>query len=109
MKTNKKNTVSTSRGKEAHPCLASGKAVLRADVGNSIDLLVDYLLENDVQGIHPLIMGEIEKRLIIKALQRTRGNKLQAARLLGIGRNTFYKKVQALGDSGYRISEKFKI
>ncbi|GEM_PF-1883550 len=109
MKSNKKETVSTSTGDSSSPGTTTGKAVLRADVGNSIDLLVDYLLENDVRDIHPLIMGEIENRLIIKALQSTRGNKLQAARLLGIGRNTFYKKVQRLTESGHKIKEKYKI
>jgi len=56
-----------------------GKAVLDTRIGESLDMLVEYLVDHDVTDIHPLIMGEVEKRLIIKVLQRSRGNKLQAA------------------------------
>jgi len=79
------------------------KVFLKGTVGDSIDSLVEYLLANGVKGIHPLIMGEIERRLIIKALERSRGNKLRAAKMLGISRNTFHRKVRLLeelpGDS----------
>lgn len=76
-----------------------GDALFPPNIGNSIDLLVEYLVENEIQGIHPLIMGEVEKRLIIKALEKSRGNKLQAAKILGMSRNTFHKKVQKLESS----------
>jgi DNA-binding protein Fis len=73
--------------------------LLKANIGDSIDLLVEYLVENNVEGIHPLIMGEVEKRLIIKVLERSRGNKLQAAKRLGLSRNTFSRKIRKLVDS----------
>jgi DNA-binding protein Fis len=73
--------------------------ILKTNMADSIDLLVEYLVDNDVRGIHPLIMGEVEKRLIIKVLERSRGNKLQAAKLLGMSRNTFNRKIQKLVDS----------
>jgi DNA-binding protein Fis len=72
------------------------RCVLDANIGDSLDLLVDYLVENRVNGIHPLIMGEVEKRVIIKVLERSRGNKLQAAKLLGMSRTTFHRKIQQL-------------
>jgi DNA-binding protein Fis len=77
-----------------------GKSVLDLSIGNSIDTLVEYLVDNDIRGIHPLIMGEVEKRLIIKVLERSRGNKVQAARWLGMSRNTFHRKIQKLVDNG---------
>jgi DNA-binding protein Fis len=73
--------------------------LLQANIGDSLDLLVEYLVDNDVEGIHPLIMGEVEKRLIIKVLERSRGNKLQAAKRLGLSRNTFCRKIRKLADS----------
>jgi DNA-binding protein Fis len=76
-----------------------GEALNSSSIGDSIDLLVEYLVDNDVKGIHPLIMGEVEKRLIIKVLQRSRGNKVQAAKWLGMSRNTFHRKIQKLADS----------
>jgi DNA-binding protein Fis len=74
------------------------KKVFDSNIADSLDLLVEYLVENGVRGIHPLIMGEVEKRLIIKVLERSRGNKLQAAKLLGMSRNTFHRKIQKLVD-----------
>ncbi len=47
--------------------------------------------------IHPLIMNEIEKNIIKLVLEETRGNYLQAARVLGISRSTLYRRVLALG------------
>jgi Fis family transcriptional regulator, factor for inversion stimulation protein len=75
------------------------RTVLDSNIADSIDLLVEYLVDNKIRGIHPLIMGEVEKRLIVKVLERSRGNKLQAARLLGMSRNTFSRKIQRLVDS----------
>jgi DNA-binding protein Fis len=83
---------------EARPQGAAGE-IFKSNVGDSIDILVEYLVDNNVTGIHPLIMQEVEKRLIIKVLQRSRGNKLRAARLLGMGRNTFHRKMQRLFES----------
>lgn len=71
--------------------------ILDANIGSSIDMLVEYLVDNDATDIHPLIMGEVERRLIVKVLQRSRGNKLQAAKWLGINRNTFHRKMMKLG------------
>ena len=98
MKSDKTETVETAETDEDRGSSPRGPALLKSGIGDSLDLLVDYLVDNDVTGIHPLIMGEVEKRLIVKALQRSRGNKLQAAKLLGIGRNTFHRKIQKLAD-----------
>lgn len=40
------------------------------------------------------IIREIEKPLISTVLKHTNGNKVKAAALLGINRNTLYKKIQ---------------
>ncbi len=79
-----------------------------ATIGNSLDRLVEYLLDNGVENIHPLIMGEVEKRLIIKALERSRGNKLRAAERLGISRNTFHRKVQKIKEASGVEQEEVK-
>ncbi len=70
-----------------------------AKITESLDCLVEYLVDNNVDGIHPLIMGEIEKRLIIKVLERSRGNKLRAAKSLGMSRNTFHRKMLKLQEA----------
>jgi DNA-binding NtrC family response regulator len=47
--------------------------------------------------IEPLPLEEIERRNIIAALQRTGGNKNEAARLLGIDRQRLYRKIEKYG------------
>jgi DNA-binding NtrC family response regulator len=44
-----------------------------------------------------LVLEEVEKTLIKKALARTRGNASQAARLLGISRNTLRYRMEKHG------------
>jgi DNA-binding protein Fis len=78
-----------------------GKEILQSDIGGSINALVDYLVENDVREIHCLIMGEVEKRILVRVLERTQGNKRQAAKILGINRNTFQRKMTKLVESGF--------
>jgi DNA-binding protein Fis len=98
MKTDKTDRRVSSGDAEDMPQSAKPGEMLNTGIGDSIDLLVEYLVDNDVKGIHPLIMGEVEKRLIVRVLQRSRGNKVQAAKWLGMSRNTFQRKIQKLGD-----------
>ena len=41
--------------------------------------------------------ADFERTLIIQALQHTKGRRIEAATLLGIGRNTLTRKIQELG------------
>lgn len=72
------------------------KAFLESNIGRSLDRLVEYLIDNNVGNIHQLIMGEVERRLLIKVLEKNRGNKRQAAKQLGMSRNTFHRKLGKL-------------
>ena len=40
---------------------------------------------------------QFERALIVKALARTGGRRIEAANLLGMGRNTITRKIQELG------------
>lgn len=55
-----------------------------------------HRIEHDLNIEHDLkeISGEVEKKAIEEALQRTRGNKCKAANLLGIHRSTLYEKIR---------------
>ena len=44
-------------------------------------------------GLHARLMNEIEYVLFCKTLESVAGNKLKAAKILGINRNTFSKKM----------------
>jgi hypothetical protein len=45
----------------------------------------------------PLGLREVETATIRKALVKCKGNKLDAARLLGIGKTTLYRKIAVYG------------
>lgn len=46
--------------------------------------------------LHQMVIGGVEKTLIRLVLEATRGNQLQASRILGINRNTLRKKIKEL-------------
>ncbi len=105
MKSGQKQTDSNSSGAGGSQETNKVRAPLSLNIGDSLDSLVEYLVDNNIEGIHPLIMGEVEKRLIIKVLQRNRGNKLRAARSLGLSRNTFHRKILKLKESCELLEE----
>lgn len=45
-----------------------------------------------------MTLAELERRAIYRALQKTRGDKLAAARILGIGKTTLYRKLKQYGE-----------
>ena len=45
-------------------------------------------------GIYHRILAEVEKPLIRRILQATRGNQIRAAEMLGLNRNTLRKKIR---------------
>jgi len=51
----------------------------------------------------PMRLEEIERRAIFQALEETSGDKLEAARLLGIGKTTLYRKLKGYGFDSRRI------
>ena len=49
--------------------------------------------------IYRTIINDTERRLIEKALQKTSGNQILAARILGLNRNTIRSKIKKLNIS----------
>jgi len=59
---------------------------------------LESLLYGEKKGvIYRAIIESIEKPLIERALERTEGNQLKAARNLGINRNTMRAKIKKFG------------
>lgn len=48
-------------------------------------------------GLYARVVREVERPLIIQSLIATQGNQIQAAKLLGINRNTLRNKMRDLG------------
>ncbi len=55
------------------------------------------LLASGHHDVWDLLTRRFESRLILTALQNTRGRRIEAAQKLGIGRNTITRKIQELG------------
>ena len=47
--------------------------------------------------VHSMVLNQVERPLIRFVLEKTRGNQVRAAEILGINRNTLRKKIQELG------------
>ena len=58
---------------------------------------VTAMLARGETGIIDALTRQFEKSLIIRALQHTGGRRIEAANLLGLGRNTLTRKIQELG------------
>lgn len=56
--------------------------------------------DHDVEGVYRAVMDQVEKPLMEQTLVHVRGNKLKAARILGINRNTLTRKIRAYNLSG---------
>jgi DNA-binding protein Fis len=58
--------------------------------------LIDKLGGAPIDDLYRHILAQVERPLIALALEKTRGNQIQAAQLLGINRNTLRKKMTEL-------------
>ncbi|MCA9524278.1 MAG: Fis family transcriptional regulator [Myxococcales bacterium] len=50
-----------------------------------------------VDSFYKFVIGQVERPLIRLALEKSNGNQSQAAKILGINRNTLRKKITQLG------------
>ena len=81
-----------------NPARANGKDAL------SLEDYLEWKMGDFVKGmrsgsgrnLHPMLIAAIERPLITRALQETKGNQIQAAELLGLNRNTLRKKIHDL-------------
>jgi two-component system response regulator AtoC len=74
------------------------------DVPNLPEALTGAAVPTSVEEDLPLrdAVAALEKRLIVRALERAGGNRSEAARQLGIGRPVLYAKMEAYGLGGGR-------
>ena len=65
--------------------------------------LVQELLATEPKQLYRSVINRVERPLIALALQVTGGNQVQAARLLGINRNTLRKRLRTLYPRGLPV------
>lgn len=68
----------------------SFERVVELKIARFLEQVGDFFPDN----LHALFMNKTEKPLIQLVLQRTGGNQVHAARILGINRNTLRKKIK---------------
>ena len=66
------------------------------DWAGALDREADQRLNRGETGIMDALTRQFEKTLILRALAHTGGRRIEAAHLLGLGRNTLTRKVQEL-------------
>jgi DNA-binding protein Fis len=84
--------------------MARNKAATSGIAPLSLEDYVEWKMGDFVKGmrngsgrnLHPMLISAIERPLIVRALQETKGNQIQAAELLGLNRNTLRKKIHDL-------------
>jgi two-component system nitrogen regulation response regulator GlnG len=77
--------------------LRAESAAQETDWINALQKEVERALNRGEQGIMDELSRQFEKALIAKALAHTGGRRIEAASLLGLGRNTLTRKIQDLG------------
>jgi len=73
---------------------------LPADWVAALELDVERRLARGETGLLETLGRQFERSLISKALERTGGRRIEAAQMLGMGRNTITRKISELGIDG---------
>jgi len=68
----------------------------------AVDISSDGFLDVTGEGLYTQAIAHVEKVVIEKALERTSGNQVKAAKLLGIHRNTLRAKIKKLAINTHR-------
>jgi Fis family transcriptional regulator len=70
-------------------------------LGECVRRAIKYYLRNlgghEVNDLHEIVLGEVERPLIETVLDYTQGNQTHAARLLGMSRSTLRKMIAQYG------------
>ncbi len=78
-----------------HQQTATGSnTTLREHVLDAIDLYFNSIKDNGPLGLHTLVIEEVEAAMYEAAMKFTKGNQVQAAKVLGVARGTLRTKLK---------------
>ncbi len=66
-------------------------------IGSKLRQSLDPVNISELDNLYELVLHQMERPLLRIVLEKTRGNQVKAAEILGINRNTLRKKLQVLG------------
>jgi DNA-binding protein Fis len=76
-------------------------ALEKVSLGEIVRLRVEHLLAQlsaeQVEGLHPVILREVERALLETVLTHTAGHRERAAQILGLHRNSLRLRLEAVG------------
>ncbi|MDX9708630.1 MAG: sigma-54 dependent transcriptional regulator [Trichloromonas sp.] len=70
---------------------------LEALIARKLNCSLMQMNVQELDNLYEMVLHQMERPLINIILEKTRGNQVKAAEILGINRNTLRKKIQALG------------
>ena len=86
-----------SSGARPVPTLGAGPIAIGEDWITGMEREVRSLMQSGHPEVWDTLARRFEARMILAALEVTRGRRIEAAQRLGIGRNTITRKIQELG------------
>jgi len=70
---------------------------LEALIANKLQASLAQMDVNELDNLYDMVLQQMERPLIQIVLEKTRGNQVRTAEILGINRNTLRKKINTLG------------
>ncbi|MGR9098965.1 MAG: helix-turn-helix domain-containing protein [Gammaproteobacteria bacterium] len=67
---------------------------LSVQVKNAVDQYLSQFNDHKITGLHAMVIGEVEKPLILATLEFTGHNQTKASEVLGLSRSTLRKKME---------------
>ena len=80
--------------------LSSGPTIQTADLPSPVQNVHHHIPPAAKEGPKILRLAEVEKQTILRTIDQLKGDKLMAARLLGIGKTTLYRKLKEYAKEG---------
>lgn len=101
---------------DKHDFLFMMKAMPKEEMIHELSLeeIIDWKLKEfmkiiqsgEMENVYDFVISQVEKPLIKKVLEMTRGNQIKAAKVLGINRNTLRKKIKELNINSKEFKSK---